>query len=165
MWMLWISALVAVADQAAKSVVRSRFLPGEGVSVVPGLFDLRYVRNTGAAWGLFSGFSHLLVVVSLVMLALLLRYRRALMGDARLARVAGGLMVGGIVGNLIDRVRLGYVVDYLDFYWRESHFPAFNIADAAICGGVGLYLLLQWLEARREARAPAPPAEVADGAA
>jgi signal peptidase II len=63
--------------------------------------------------------------------------------------MAGGLMLGGIVGNLVDRLRLGYVVDFLDFYWGRHHFPAFNVADSAICTGVGLYILSQFLFARR----------------
>ena len=123
--------------------------PGDGRIVVAGLFDLRYVRNTGAAWGMLAGRQLFLILFSLAaLIALFVWYRRTL---ERLPAgwLTLGLLTGGILGNLIDRVWLGYVVDYLDFYLGVSHFPAFNIADAAICTGVGLYILTQWLADRR----------------
>ena len=147
MLILWVSAAIAVLDQATKTLIRSHFYVGDFVPVVPRLFDLHYVQNTGAAWGMFAGFSHWLVVVSIAMLVVLVVFRRSIMTDALIHRYASALMIGGIVGNLIDRVRLGYVVDFLDFYWLERggphHFPAFNVADSAICVGVGLYILTQ----------------------
>lgn len=145
MVVLCISFGIALADQVSKSLIRQHFGVGDGVNIVPACFDLRYIRNTGAAWGMLAGFSHWLVLVSVAMLVVLLVFRRAIMTDSLVHRIATGLMVGGIVGNLIDRVRLGYVVDFLMFYWRTpAHaFPAFNIADSAICIGVALYALTQ----------------------
>jgi len=140
---LCLSFAVVVLDQATKHLIRS-FLPRVGaVSVIPGLFDLRYVRNTGAAWGIFEGFNQWLVLLSVAMLVFILGWRRHFLPDALVPRIAAGLMIGGIAGNLVDRVRLNYVVDFLDFYWRTHHFPTFNVADSAICTGVGLYLLFQ----------------------
>ena len=167
MLVLFLIAGLVILDQASKAAVRGRFLLGEGIALVPGLFDLHYVQNTGAAWGLFAGFSHWLVVVSIVMLVVLVVFRRSIMTDALIHRCASALMIGGIVGNLIDRVRLGYVVDFLDFYWLERggshHFPAFNVADSAICVGVGLYILTQFWPRSAVTEEPAAcPAPVGD---
>jgi signal peptidase II len=120
------------------------------IVVVPGLFNISHVRNTGAAWGMMQGFNVGLVVLSVVMLVVLIGFRRHFISDTRLYRVIVGLMIGGILGNLMDRLRLGFVVDFLDFYWQTHHFPSFNVADSAICTGVGLYLLLQFLSSKKE---------------
>ncbi len=147
MLILWLSFAIAVLDQGTKYLVQRHFHVGDFIEIVPRLLDFHYIRNTGAAWGLFSGFSHWLVVVSFVMLVVLVVFRRSIMTDSLVHRCATALMIGGIVGNLIDRVRLGYVVDFIDFYWLDRatphHFPAFNVADSAICIGVGLYILTQ----------------------
>ncbi|MDD5707557.1 MAG: signal peptidase II [Kiritimatiellae bacterium] len=137
--------VIVLLDQATKSWVQGCLLHGERIVVAPGFFDLRYVRNTGAAWGLLTGWRLLLIGFSVAMLALLLRRRRELFGGWRGGNTAWVLLMAGIAGNLIDRVRLGYVVDFLDFYHRDWHFPAFNVADSAICIGIGLYLLSQFL--------------------
>lgn len=140
--------ILTVADQITKLWAQRVFFLGEGRTVIPGFFDLRYIQNTGAAWGIFSGFNHWLVVFSFIMLALLIRFRHHLIGHHPLERLSLALMLSGIIGNLIDRVRLGYVVDFLDFYIGESHFPAFNIADAAITCGVALYFVAQLILSR-----------------
>lgn len=137
----WLSLAIVILDQVTKSWIVSRFTLGESLPFIPGYFSLVYVRNTGAAWGLFGDFTGFLIVLSVAVLVVLIVFRRVLMGDGLIHRVALGLMIGGIVGNLFDRVRLGYVVDFLDFYWKNHHFPAFNVADSAICVGVGLLML------------------------
>ncbi|MFO7871491.1 MAG: signal peptidase II [Kiritimatiellia bacterium] len=142
MIVLAVSFFVALADQLTKHFVRLN-LPGRTVDVIPGFFTLRYVRNTGAAWGIFEGFNNWLVLLSAVMLTAIFIFRRHLLDGTALSRLALGLMTGGIIGNLADRVRLGYVVDFLDFHLSGHHFPAFNIADAAICAGVSLYVFTQ----------------------
>ena len=97
--------------------------------------------NDGAAWGMLAGRQWLLMLVSAAMLAVLWWNRREL-AAARLSRVAAGLLAGGIAGNLVDRALRGRVVDFLDFHWLEAyHYPTFNVADVAICAGVGLLLL------------------------
>jgi len=141
MFVLWIGAAVALFDQATKHGIRAVFPLGGGVTVIDACFDLRHVRNTGAAWGILEGYNHWLVVVSILVLVLLARHHRTLLGESRLSRLSLALILGGIAGNLIDRVRLGFVVDFLDFYWKGAHFPAFNVADSAICVGVAMYLL------------------------
>ena len=90
---------------------------------------------------MFSGQNIALSALALVMLAVLVVFRRKILPPGRVHRVALGLLCGGIAGNLFDRLRLDYVVDFLDFFVRTSHFPAFNVADSAICVGVGIYVL------------------------
>lgn len=157
MLILAISWAIILLDQATKELVRLHMVLGASIPLVPGLFHFTYVRNTGAAWGMLSGFGAVLIGLSAVMLVVLIVFRRHFLTDTLEHRLATGLMVGGITGNLIDRIRLGYVVDFLDFFWRAHHFPAFNVADSAICIGVGLYVLTQ-LTARNEPTAPAAPA-------
>jgi len=143
---------ITLLDQATKFLVRQRFYLYESVPVVPGLFDLRYIQNTGAAWGIFAGGHYWLAALSLVVLAALVVFHRSFFSGSPVDRFAFGLIIGGIVGNFIDRVRLNYVVDFLDFYWQGYHFPAFNVADSAICCGVALYMLSQVLVARSRTR-------------
>lgn len=148
---------IILLDQASKEWVRHAFALHESVPVVPGFFHLTYIRNTGAAWGMFSGQNLVLALLAVVMLAALLFFRRKILPPGRLHRVALGLLCGGIVGNLFDRLRLDYVTDFLDFFWRGWHWPAFNVADAAICTGVGIYILGSLFARAPRADAPPPP--------
>lgn len=138
---LLIAIFVTVSDQITKYVVRTGFVMAESRTVIPGFMDLTYLRNTGAAWGMLGGQNAFLIIFSMVMLALMVFFRKAFLSNTLDHRIALGLMSGGILGNLIDRVRLGWVTDFLDFYIKEWHWPAFNIADMAICLGVGIYLI------------------------
>jgi signal peptidase II len=142
MLVLCVSFSIALLDQVTKHLIRLKLLSGT-FTVIPGFFDLHYVQNTGAAWGIMQGLNSWLVLFSIVMLVLIIAFRKSFFRDSLVNLIAMGLMVGGIVGNLIDRVKLGYVVDFLDFYWRSHHFPAFNVADSAICSGVALFILSQ----------------------
>ena len=135
-----IAAVFFVLDQATKAVA-VRFLSGGPLSVVPGYFDLSLVFNRGAAWGILAGRRLLLAAVSAAMLVLLWANRKAL-AERPLPRAAAGLLAGGILGNLADRLFRGGVVDFLDFHWRTAwRYPTFNAADVCICAGVGLLLL------------------------
>lgn len=141
-------ALAVVAlDQGTKLWVVGAFAPGETLPLLP-FFSLTYVRNQGAAWGLFQGAHLWLAGFGAVAVALCCLFWRRIFGDHAWAAPLGGLLLGGIVGNLIDRVRLGYVVDFLDFHWGAAHFPCFNVADSAICVGVAALIALQWWEGR-----------------
>ena len=158
---LLVAICVVLLDQASKEWVRGAFSLHESIPVLPGFFNLTYVRNTGAAWGMFSGQNVALSALALVMLAVLVVFRRKILPPGRVHRVALGLLCGGIAGNLFDRLRLDYVVDFLDFFVRNSHFPAFNVADSAICVGVGIYVLGTLLAKAPEAvpeRAESPEA-------
>lgn len=138
---LIVAILITVSDQWSKAVVRSGFALGESRPVLDGFFHLTYVRNTGAAWGILGGQNTWLTVLSIVMLLVMVVFRRSFLSDTWEHRLALGLMIGGILGNLMDRIRLGWVTDFFDFYVGDWHWPAFNIADAAICTGVGIYII------------------------
>ena len=139
--------LVIVLDQLTKAQILERFRLGESVPVFNSFFAITYVQNTGAAFGLLAG-AHpafrvpFFIMVPLVALAAIaIVFRKIAASDLKLS-AALSLVVGGAVGNLIDRVRLGFVVDFLDFHLNyRAHFPAFNVADSAICVGVGLLML------------------------
>ncbi len=141
MFVLLLTVVLVVVDQITKQVVRLSYCVGDPHPVVEGFFNLTYVRNTGAAWGMFSGQNIVLSALSVVMLALVVIFRRSFLSDTWEHRIALGLMVSGTVGNLMDRVRLGWVTDFFDVYWRQYHWPVFNVADMCICVGVGLYIL------------------------
>lgn len=132
---------IVVLDQAAKAVIRQTMNPGQSLPVIEGYFNLNHLRNTGAVWGMFPSQNEWLILLSFLVLILIAIFYRWLVDRRLVHRVAMGFMLGGIVGNLIDRVKLGWVTDFLDFHWQASHWPSFNIADAAICSGVILYLV------------------------
>ena len=149
---LWIAGVVVALDQAAKALVRSRFELHDSVEIIPGLFNLTRVHNYGAAFGLLNAadFPYKTVVLSIVAAVALLAltvYASTLPADQFLARVGLALIVGGAAGNLIDRLGAGYVVDFVDVYWRDWHFWAFNVADAAITVGVA-FMILDLLDVR-----------------
>jgi len=130
------ATLVVVADQLSKLWIRSNLLVGQSLFEV-GFFRFTHIHNTGAAFGLFRGHSLILTVVALFGVALLLLYafllyRRYPLLNNGLSWVALGLVLGGTIGNLIDRLHFGYVTDFLDF----AVWPAFNIADSAVTVGV-----------------------------
>ena len=134
--------LVLLLDQVTKIWVRNTFVcGGEPLAIIPGFFNLVYVRNPGAAWGMLGGQQAILILLSIVVFILLVVYHRRVLQPALDHRIAYGLMLGGILGNLIDRIKLSWVTDFLDFHIGTHHFPSFNIADSAICVAVGLYLL------------------------
>lgn len=145
MQVLLLSIAIILLDQITKYWVTLNFQLNESVEVIAGFFSLTYVRNIGAAWGMLGGWNSVLVALSAVILVLLIIFRRSFLTDTLIHRISLGLMLGGITGNLFDRIRLQYVVDFLDFYWQTHHFPAFNVADSAICVGVGLYMLSSFL--------------------
>ncbi|HNX53845.1 MAG TPA: signal peptidase II [Pontiellaceae bacterium] len=149
MLVLILGLIVVLLDQLTKLWVRgSCIYGGEPQSVIPGFFNLVYVRNEGAAWGMFGGQMPVLIILSITVLVLLAVYHRKVLNPTLDHRIALGLMVGGICGNLIDRVRVGWVTDFLDFYLGSYHWPSFNVADSAICIAVGIYLLSSFWHAR-----------------
>jgi len=143
---LWIAIVIVALDQLTKAIVKARLPLHESVAVIPGFFDLTHVRNTGAAFGMLDN-THfpfkpaLMVIVALVALGAVASYALTLPATQRIARYGLALILGGAVGNLIDRAVMGYVVDFVDVYWRGVHFWAFNVADSAITVGVTLMML------------------------
>jgi signal peptidase II len=143
---LVIVLVVVVLDQVTKALVRDALALHESLEVIPGLLDLTRVHNTGAAFGMLNGvdFAFKTVVMSMIALAALGGigwYALSVpLGDG-LARAGIAGVVGGAIGNLIDRATAGYVLDFVDAYWGSWHFWAFNVADAAITVGVGCMIL------------------------
>ena len=141
-------------DQITKAYVDRALHNFQSIEVIKNFFHITHVRNTGAAFGLLAGPAHplrtaLFVVISGVAIgAIVLIYWRIEEGDT-LHALAFSLLLGGAAGNLVDRVWMGHVIDFLDFHWYDHHWPAFNFADAAICGGIGLILLNMLMGARR----------------
>jgi signal peptidase II len=141
---LWLSVLVVVLDQVSKALASTHLHYHQPVEVLP-MFNLTLSYNTGAAFSFLGGaggwqrwlFVGLAVVVSIVLVLWLNRLTRR---DVWIASSLA-LIVGGAIGNVIDRVRLGYVVDFLDVYYRGWHWPTFNIADSAITVGVTILIL------------------------
>ncbi len=143
---LSIAAAVVVLDQIVKAVVRSTLELHESVVVIPSFFNLTRVHNYGAAFGLMNAAEFpfktaVLSIVATLALGALSWYGATLPAGQRLARLGLALIIGGAAGNLIDRLGSGYVVDFVDLYWRDWHFWAFNVADAAITVGVSLMIL------------------------
>jgi len=152
---------IVALDQVTKLWVMGHMDLFQSWPVLPGFFSITYVRNPGAAFGLFASMSDLarmaiLVGVSVLAVGLLtVFYLRSPYAD-RMSRVAAVLVMGGAVGNLIDRIRFGEVVDFLDVYLGRYHWPAFNMADSCITIGITLFILGAWRE--REAKRHAAPA-------
>jgi signal peptidase II len=137
---LLLALLVVALDQITKVAVIRALRPYDAISVIPGFFNLVHVRNPGIAFGLLSqlgtAWSSLLLsaVTTAAIILLILWFGRLRDSDHR-AAFGLSLIIGGAVGNLIDRVRLGEVVDFLDFYAGSFHWPAFNVADSAVTVG------------------------------
>jgi signal peptidase II len=140
---------IIVFDQLTKLAVLKYLGFAEEKVIVDGFFKLVHWGNTGAAWSMFSGNNGVLAVVAIAALVVLFFTRHHFNIHTLGGQVSLGLIFGGIVGNLIDRLRVGHVVDFLYFYvyrrdGQVAGFPAFNVADSAICVGVGLLFLLSW---------------------
>jgi signal peptidase II len=147
------AAVIVVLDQITKALVRRRLALHESVNVVPGFLDLTHVQNTGAAFGMLNAADFpfkwaVLVLIAAVALGVVALYAGQVAAEAASARFGLALVLGGAVGNLIDRVRAGYVIDFVDVYWGSYHFWAFNVADAAITVGAAVLILdmlgLRW---------------------
>lgn len=155
--------LLGAADQASK-VWAVRNLPlFEPRVLVDGFFDLVHVRNTGVAFSLLSNLDHrwvhpLLILATVLAMGAVLAYI-AYLPCRGAAPVGLGLILGGAVGNLIDRARLGYVVDFIDLYWRNHHWPTFNVADVGITVGVVLLLIDMIFSLKEPADASRPAAD------
>lgn len=147
--------VIVVLDQLTKAMIVARMELHQSISVVDGFFALTYVRNTGAAFGIFAGSMAalrvpLLLAVALLALVVLLWFVRTVPTERWPVIVACGGVLGGAVGNMIDRAAYGEVIDFLDAYLGVYHWPAFNVADMAISVGV-VVLCLDALRSAPEA--------------
>jgi len=148
---LIITAIVLVADQITKQLVVHTIDTTEQVIIIEGFLKLVNWHNTGAAWSQFQGKSLQLAIISFIALGALIHYRHHFEIHTKAGKIAMGMLIGGIIGNLIDRVAYQHVVDFIRFYLPqrgggEIGYPAFNIADMGICIGVGIMFVLAWRE-------------------
>src|SRR3954462_3153697 len=160
-----IAAATIFFDQFTKFIVLKYLSYANEKVIIPGFFKFVHWGNTGAAWSMFNGNNELLAVVSLIALLVLFLFRHHFDTRTYLGQISLGLIFGGIVGNLIDRLSPSrkHVIDFIYFYLqprdgREIGFPAFNVADTAICTGVGLLFLLSW---RQEMQSEPPGPTIA----
>jgi signal peptidase II len=158
--LLALAAGVFVLDQTTKTWISARlpyhtYGPGQ-IVVIDGFFNLVHVGNTGAAWSLFAGRSTFLAMLAVATLVAIFAWRRQLGLRLWPVQISFGLLCGGILGNLVDRVFRGHVVDFLDFHFGSYIYPTFNIADSGICVGVIIYLLHS-LRQPDEPAHPRPP--------
>ena len=150
-----IALAIVLTDQVTKEIVIRSMRLGESIPIVPGYFDLTFVLNPGAAFSLLATLPEgirnpFFIGISVTAAILIILYRFWYLRQHRLASASLGLILGGAVGNLIDRVRFGVVVDFLDAHLHQYHWPVFNVADSAISVGVTLMLLDMVLEWRKE---------------
>ena len=134
---LWLPLTIVIVDQLTKALVRATLPIHDSVTIVPGLMDFTHVRNSGAAFGIlnYAEFPFKTVVIAMIATA-------ALVGVGLYAASIGlALIIGGAAGNLLDRIVAGSVVDFVDVYWQNHHFWAFNVADSAISVGVAIMIL------------------------
>lgn len=150
-----IVVLVIVSDQLTKLWIVNNFKLYDVREVIPGFFNIIYVVNTGAAFSMFADVDspwrhYFFVIIGLVAIVGLSYFTYTLRKEHSLFAIGLGLIAGGAIGNLIDRLYYGHVVDFLDVYVKGYHWPAFNVADSAICVGAVLYLVMTLLQARQE---------------
>ena len=152
----WVAGLVLVLDQATKLHVHNTFALYESRPLVENFFALTYIRNSGSAFGLLARYDPAVLriffpAVTVLVVVALLWYLSRLPASQPLTLWGVCLVIGGAVGNGIDRFRIGQVIDFLDVHWYDVyHWPAFNVADSAICVGVGLLVLDAFRTARTE---------------
>ncbi len=142
--LITVASLVLILDQFTKWLIRTNFVFGESRPVIGDIFHLTYYQNTGMAFGLMQGFSAVIAVFSVVAIGFLIYLARRWQIEKNLSKampVSLGLVIGGACGNLVDRVVLSSVVDFLDFGLGTYRWPAFNVADICISVGVGLLVL------------------------
>lgn len=143
-WFWPLALAVLISDQALKIWAEQVLKLGASVAVIPGFFSLTRVHNTGVAFGMAQGNNLLTGLLAVAILVLAGGLARGWDWNRRFVQLVSAMVAGGAVGNLIDRARLGYVLDFFDFHYRGWSWPAFNIADAGISLGVGL-LVVSWV--------------------
>ncbi len=151
--LICVSAIVLVIDQATKLHIDRAMDLHSSITVVENFFNITYLRNKGAAFGLLAHSSYRLpffILVSLIAIAVIAVVFSRLRPDQKFTAFSLSLIFSGAVGNLIDRVRLGEVIDFLDAHWYGHHWPAFNVADSAICVGVFLLAIDMFIEEKRQ---------------
>ena len=136
-----VAVICILIDFISKIIVINNLELDTGITIIPNFFSISYIRNTGAAWGIFSNGTLLLAVLSIVFLIFAFKYIYDLKSVSKLSMISYGMLIGGIIGNLIDRVFRNYVIDFLSFNIFGYHFPVFNIADCFIVVSIILIVI------------------------
>ena len=142
-----------LVDQVVKAVSVSSLMDRPPVEVIPNLFNLAYVENRGCAWGMLQGHVWPLAIFGIVVMGFLIWKRKSVFPRGGWGVLCEILLYAGILGNLVDRLARGYVVDMFDFHWGVHHFPVFNVADSYITVAAGLLLILGFLQKDEEGKA------------
>ncbi len=159
MVLIAVSLAVVALDQFTKMLVHSTFNLDQSVRIIHGFFSLTYVRNTGAAWGILSRAHYtfreiFFLSIPPIAVFIIVLFLYGLPETERLEIYALSLISGGAIGNYIDRLRFGYVIDFLDFHYRNVyHYPVFNLADSSIVIGVGILTILMLTKKKKDAPA------------
>lgn len=135
-----VSFIVLLLDQMIKFIITKNMQVLESIAVIPNFFQIHYIQNEGAAWGILNNQTLILTLISALALILLNRYLQKETTFTKLSVLGYGLLMGGMMGNLIDRILHNHVIDYLDFHIFGYDFPVFNLADIGIV--IGIFLLL-----------------------
>lgn len=157
-WVLLIFCFgILLLDQWTKSLIVQKLPLYQRVEVIQGFFNIIHVRNTGGAFGIFGGEkggvgSILFVAVSLLAIGSIIYLFIKIKENEKTLALSFSLVLSGAIGNLIDRLRYGEVIDFLDFYLSSTHWPAFNVADSAICIGIGLLALELLIRDRKKTK-------------
>lgn len=133
-----------VIDIISKLLISNLMYVGQSIKIIKDFFNITYVRNTGAAWSILSGKTWLLIIVSLIIIALIVFYIYKNKPKTKIEKISYSMIIGGAIGNLIDRIIYGYVVDFLDFNIFGYDYPIFNLADSFILIGVILLVIYTW---------------------
>ncbi|MBM7071559.1 signal peptidase II [Shewanella sp. 202IG2-18] len=149
----WVVVIAIVADQLSKQWVLANFELYDSINLLP-VLNFTYVRNYGAAFSFLAdagGWQRwFFTIIAIGISALLTFWLRKQHANEWRTNLAFTLVIGGAIGNLVDRLMHGFVVDFIDVYWKTSHYPAFNIADSAICIGAGLIILDSFFGEKKE---------------
>ncbi len=150
-----VALTVILLDQVSKLLIQATMPLGHSIPIIPDLFAIVHVLNPGAAFGLLADQAAgvrgpFFIGVSLLAIGFILYYRHRRLDDHPLALFGLSLILGGAVGNLMDRLRIGMVIDFIDVHYYQYHWPAFNVADSGITVGVSLMMLTMILDERRE---------------
>ena len=139
---LFITALlVIIIDQISKHLILSNIDYSQPIKIIENFFYINHVHNPGAAFGIFPNSRIFFIIFAVITVIVLVIYCFKQTPAKNFHKIIFGLIIGGAIGNLIDRIRFGYVIDFLDFYFGKFHYPTFNIADTSICIGIGLVML------------------------
>lgn len=137
-----------ILDLISKMIVVKYISLGENVKIISNFLNMTYVRNTGAAWSIFSGIKYIVLVISLIIIIGIIIYLYKHKINNKLEKVSYGLILGGAFGNLIDRIIHGYVIDFISVRIFNYNYPIFNLADVFIVSGVILLIIYTWRYSR-----------------